>query len=572
MHDIVYITDGNYILPTTISIKSLINAAGDARLRIHVVLHGVGKGEIPAILGMGTEKIEIHPIEDALDFSGIAVSHPYVTKSALCKFYLPEILADREQVLYIDGDTLVNPGFLDIFNEDIANRYAAVVMDLGAMRLQKAHEPLGHDRYFNSGVMFLNLEKMRADGISEKLMQYRLKNKKGVFMDQDAFNAVFGNCVTYMDLKYNCLDLYRLKFDEGDVLSVFNATRDDFLHPAIEHFAGGEKPWLSHKSVCVDDFIRHVPSDYALPVAKSYIAKLEEGVGARLSILEGGTPKRPYGLGGNMLALNADGVTLEGFHSAEEGLRWTSGLAKINVSSEDFLNLSGDIRLHLRLCSFHEDRHVLVRFNGKTVFDGQVPCGHALTNIDVTLEHDIVQGYNTIEIVPDGTPLSPFELGFSLDDRKLALGIAFVKIVENTVRRFSSLENGASLLDARSAALEGRSAALEGRSTALEGRSAALEGRSAELEGRAAALEGRAAAHEAKTAEIDALATELEAKTNWLDKSMIRDQAALDARFAELDVAMAELRNDLAAIRNSTSYRVGRAVTAIPRKIRRWLS
>ena len=46
-----------------------------------------------------------------------------------------------------------------------------------------------HERYFNSGVMLVNLTAWRRDGISDKLLNYRLHGKND-FMDQDALNVV----------------------------------------------------------------------------------------------------------------------------------------------------------------------------------------------------------------------------------------------------------------------------------------------------------------------------------------------------------------------------------------------
>ncbi len=508
MYNVAYITDDNYVLPTAASINSLIKNSGDAEFRIFLIAHKVRKERLSAIAARSSTRVDIRIIDSGLDFSTIDAIHPWVTKSSLCKFALPSILADLDSVLYIDGDTVLYPGFTGIFSEDISNRYAAVVMDLGAMRFQKAHVSLGLEKYFNSGVMYLNLAKMRKDGIPEKLMKYRIEHPGGVFMDQDAFNAVFHGNVTYASLKYNCLELYSLKFSENEVLTFFNATENDLRNPAVRHFAGGDKPWQSHRASSVDCFAQYVPREDILPVARNYISLLEEDVTKSLSIINSGTPKRPYTLGDNMLRQSADGVTLEGFSEEEAWGRWTTGSAKIQVSSEDFLNLSGDIRLHMRLYSWHEDRNVTITFNGLAIFNAVVPCGDKMTNVDMTLERAKVQGFNTIELIPSGEPCSPADLRLSADSRKIALGVAFVKIVENTAGRFSAIEE-------------------DGK--ALKGETLALADRMEHMSG---------------------------------------DIGTVNDRLARLDVDMAALRNELLAIRTSISYKIGRAITCVPRKIR----
>lgn len=62
---------------------------------------------------------------------------------------------------------------------------------------------IGHKRYFNNGMMLLNLKKMRKDNISEKLFADKLSDENTVFMTQDAFNRVFNTEVKFLSPLYN---------------------------------------------------------------------------------------------------------------------------------------------------------------------------------------------------------------------------------------------------------------------------------------------------------------------------------------------------------------------------------
>ena len=452
MYDIAYITDSGYLLPTAISMKSLIESAEGERVRIHVVSHGLETREKASLLGLRTPDAEIRIVDSAMEFPDIADEHLYVTKSALCKFCLPSLLPDLDNVLYIDGDTLVHQGFLDIFENDISNCYAAVIMDLLATR-NNEHARLGTSRYFNSGVMYLNLGKMRSDGISEKLIHWRATNSSK-YMDNDAFNAVFGEKVLYIELKYNCQTLYGRMVTEEDVLTFFNADVDDLRSPAISHFTGSGKPWRSCKAGAVEKFAADAPSAFALPVALNWMKALDHEVAVSLSAAHGGNPKRPYCLGANMLSHATDGVVLDGFADEEAWGRWTTGPARILVQSNDFQRLSSAARLNLRISSFAAERSATISFNGEIVHEGPVPSGDSTLDVDVALDKARLSESNVIEIAPDGGRLfSPSELKLGDDTRKLAFGVHFVRMVENSACAFSGMEERLARLDAQIAEL-----------------------------------------------------------------------------------------------------------------------
>jgi lipopolysaccharide biosynthesis glycosyltransferase len=90
--------------------------------------------------------------------------------SALLKFVLPNILSDLDKVLYIDGDVIIQKGLLELYNKDIKNFYSAAIKDSGRIYyIIKGTEHLKN--YFNSGVLLLNLKKLRQEFIHEILIK-----------------------------------------------------------------------------------------------------------------------------------------------------------------------------------------------------------------------------------------------------------------------------------------------------------------------------------------------------------------------------------------------------------------
>ena len=286
MHNIVYITDNNYVLPTKASINSIVRNCADTELAVHVIAVEVSEENQKALRNLASKNVVVEVLNFSNEFSDLGLDHLYVSKAALFKFQLPNIFTDLDAILYIDGDTVLNPGFEAIFDTDIKNAYAAVVMDMYIMKFGDWHKKMGHEFYFNSGMMYLNLKRMREDNISDKLIDYKRNDKENAFMDQNALNCVFNENVLYLSPQFNYLDEYRRKFAESDIADFYQSTAVELSSPLIRHLAGGIKPWKSADADNADDWIGYVLPDDMLKVAKNYCVSLSKDFMEHFSHLE----------------------------------------------------------------------------------------------------------------------------------------------------------------------------------------------------------------------------------------------------------------------------------------------
>ncbi len=208
---VCFICDEKYVMPTAVAITSAImNKNGDTMYEIYVVANNLSNESINILKSMETESARIIIINANIDekFERFKIANFHVTTSALIKFELPKLLPyNLEKVLYMDGDVIVQKDLALILNEDIEDVYAGVVSDgptVSAENFRKRHN-LKHSPYFNSGVLLLNLKKMREEHISELLLDYKFRTylTERRFMDQDTFNAVLKNKVKYLSFFYN---------------------------------------------------------------------------------------------------------------------------------------------------------------------------------------------------------------------------------------------------------------------------------------------------------------------------------------------------------------------------------
>lgn len=260
--DIIFITDNNFSMPTGVAIQSLFyNRDKNSVYNIHVICNSVEEYNRKKLLKLQASNFNI----DLVDVSETELHQKFVKEnfpvsiSATFKFFLPELFPNLTKALYIDGDLIIQSNLLKLYFTDISGVYAGVVKDYHALTFKgDVWKRLGvrFEAYFNSGVMLLNLEKMRNDHITEKLVEYRL-NGINYYMDQDALNVVFGNSVKYLNFNYNMtMTNWRNKtiedLAEYYALPMVDDKYDYLRNADIVHFASSDKPWVYYNTHYAD--------------------------------------------------------------------------------------------------------------------------------------------------------------------------------------------------------------------------------------------------------------------------------------------------------------------------------
>ncbi len=126
------------------------------------------------------------------------------------RFCIPFILGDKKKVIYLDSDLLVRKDLSDFFNIDITDNYLAAVTDCSfnpkdGRKFQINDKEVRLTKYFNSGVLLLNCEKIREDNLKDafsRLLDYH-KKRPFNFLDQDILNIACNNNVKIVSPKFN---------------------------------------------------------------------------------------------------------------------------------------------------------------------------------------------------------------------------------------------------------------------------------------------------------------------------------------------------------------------------------
>jgi lipopolysaccharide biosynthesis glycosyltransferase len=179
----------------------------------------------------------------------------HIALSAYYRILIPELLPEVvEKVIYLDCDLIVLGNLKEIWNIDIKSSYLLAAQDTGIQYVSAENGLVNYreldippeTKYFNSGVLVINLQQWRQDEICWQVISYIEKNLSSIrWHDQDALNAVlFGHWQELPPWWNQIPAIYDFQSWQESPFpqDVYERT----VHqPDIVHFATGQKPWNS---------------------------------------------------------------------------------------------------------------------------------------------------------------------------------------------------------------------------------------------------------------------------------------------------------------------------------------
>ena len=247
--NVCYITDSAYFVPTLTSIISVSENNKNSELHIYVVASDIAQKDADVLEKLNAENCKIFLKKVENPYLNLGTKHRHVSKTALLKFSLPEIFSDLDKILYLDGDILVFDDLKELYQMSLEDYYAAVVSDMRAVIVNRNNVSLRLKNYFNSGVMLLNLRKMREENLTQKFAELKQNEELQRFMDQDVLNKGFNENVIFLSPKYNLQYECFSDFTHGQIAYYYGISVEqaEEIHkkPLILHLTNYKKPWNS---------------------------------------------------------------------------------------------------------------------------------------------------------------------------------------------------------------------------------------------------------------------------------------------------------------------------------------
>ena len=159
----------------------------------------------------------------------------HITQAMYYRYLFADLLPKSvKRLIYMDADIICKDDILPLWQLDLQGKVLAAARDYGEDR-SCDRIGLKNGRYFNSGVILMDLTKWRRQKLTQKLFRWleQVGSTKILWGDQDALNGVIDGAFTELPKKYNCI-------------VINNTTLNEELQAVIVHYIDYVKPWHSY--------------------------------------------------------------------------------------------------------------------------------------------------------------------------------------------------------------------------------------------------------------------------------------------------------------------------------------
>lgn len=283
---VVCAADNNYAMPLSVAVRSAIeNLNNNYKIKLFILDGGIQRNNQEKILqSLSSEKCEVSFFSISNELvRDIEESHKYLKSEgdrsvtsqldhiSIASYYrliIPNIIPQEyDKVIYLDSDLVVQADLSELWRSSVGDNYVLAVQDT-AIRCVSTPDGLlnykdlgisSETKYFNAGVLVINLQKWRTDNITAKAITYFQQNKDYVrWVDQDVLNAVFAGQWGELDPRWNFQHtIYSYPSWKESPFSedVYN---DLIRKPYIVHFVTELKPWNSRHARLKELFFQYV--------------------------------------------------------------------------------------------------------------------------------------------------------------------------------------------------------------------------------------------------------------------------------------------------------------------------
>ncbi len=234
---IFYAADEKYMPYLGVALKALkAYKTENHQYNIHVLFTGDLNGYSKKIKEMEEDNLTVYfeNVEEKMSRINDCIHcRDYYTPAIYYRLMIPEMFPQYDKVLYMDCDTVLLADVAELFNIDIGENYIGAVADQAVAAVPQFVEytknALGIEegKYFNSGVIVMNLKKFREINFYEKFNAVLRSYLFTIAPDQDVLNLICKDKVCYYDGGWNQMPI----------------AGEEKVVPKLIHYNLTMKPW-----------------------------------------------------------------------------------------------------------------------------------------------------------------------------------------------------------------------------------------------------------------------------------------------------------------------------------------
>lgn len=252
---IVYAIDKNYVVPLTVSLRSLLENSQSAPIKDIYILHAGLEDNHKAPVRESLKDLtgfKLNWIQaDDARFRRLATGVAHVNHSMYLRLLAPALLPESvNAALYLDADTVVRDDISKLFALFDPAWKMQACRDTGGWFGSKLFQLPDLSRfrigpeapYFNSGVLLLNLKKWRQEKITGKVLAFAEENPDCLFLgDQNSLNIVLFGSIGELPSEWNTQAVHPKLLDKSWDIPYLPQPAPE--RARIYHYTSEFKPW-----------------------------------------------------------------------------------------------------------------------------------------------------------------------------------------------------------------------------------------------------------------------------------------------------------------------------------------
>lgn len=181
-------------------------------------------------------KIDTQKIFKNIDYK----NNEYISLATYNRLLIPNLKPELKKVLYLDIDIIVLGDIQKLYDINLEQYIIGATWDKSRVLYNTDTKELmelsDNYKYFNAGVLLIDIPKWNKNKVTNQLFELEKKYKKNILhADETLLNKYFDNNYKIFDIKFNYTDYDVLNYPTNDIV--------------IRHFASSIKPWTANFSI-----------------------------------------------------------------------------------------------------------------------------------------------------------------------------------------------------------------------------------------------------------------------------------------------------------------------------------
>ena len=215
---VFFAADEKYLPFLDVSLLSLKDKASKDRLyKIHVLASDVEAKSQERIKRLQADNFIIEFVDVSKHLEKVSKYfklRDYYTGAIYYRLFICSLFPQYDKALYMDCDTIVMEDVANLYDTDLGDNYIGAVADSAVAQVKefqtytKSALNIDGDKYFNSGVVLLNLKQFREIVFCERFYDVLQSYDFVVAPDQDVLNIICKGKVLFLDEAWNRMPIH----------------------------------------------------------------------------------------------------------------------------------------------------------------------------------------------------------------------------------------------------------------------------------------------------------------------------------------------------------------------------